>query len=254
MNEDKALQIENGNFTRIVNPLIEKLIQIPFKGCELAIVMFIIRKTYGFHKLEDEISITQFEKGLKRGRPTIVKALKNLQLVKILILVKRGTSKNSSNTWRINKYYKNWELVKTPELVKGKGGQLVKTPLHTKEITKEIIHTNKMKKNTMGKYREDMPSDSFEQTVDLETGEIATEKPKTNLNKAYKSMTDWASKRRGSNFVNLIKQYKALASMREAKITQEEIMNRWAEMEADNFWSKQGFDFTNVANSFDKKR
>jgi len=254
MNEDKALQIENGNFTRIVNPLIEKLIQMPFKGCELAIVMFIIRKTYGFHKLEDEISITQFEKGLKRGRPTIVKALKNLQLVKILILVKRGTSKNSSNTWRINKYYNKWELVKTPELVKRRGVQLVKTPLHTKEITKEIIHTNKMKKNTMGRYREDAPSDSYESVIDSETGEITTEKPKTNMNKVYKSLTDWASDRRGSSFVNILKQYKALATLREAGINPNEIKNRWAEMEEDKFWSQNGFDFTNVANSFDKKR
>lgn len=118
--EKDLLQIENGNFTQIVNPLIEQLIQLPFKGCELAVSLYIIRKTYGFHKIEDSISITQFEKALKRGRPTIVKALKNLQLVNIVKLVKKGNQNRVSNIWRINKYYSTWELVRLVSLVKSK--------------------------------------------------------------------------------------------------------------------------------------
>ncbi len=150
----KELQVENGNFTRIVNPLIEELVKIPFKGCELAVALFIIRKTYGFQKKQDEISITQFENGLKRSRPVIVKALKNLQLVKVVKLVKRGSSKTCSNLWEINKYYNEWELVKLPQLVKHRRStskdltkQLVKAAKHTKEniqkkYTKEILQTN----------------------------------------------------------------------------------------------------------------
>lgn len=146
----KELQIENGNYTRITNPLIEELIKIPFKGCELAVALFIIRKTYGFQKKQDEISLTQFEKGLNRSRPAIVKALKNLQLVNVAKLVKVGDSRNSSNLWEINKYYDTWQLVKVAKLVKykqltskGYDKKLVKVPLHTKETiqkkyTKEI--------------------------------------------------------------------------------------------------------------------
>jgi phage replication O-like protein O len=139
------LQVENGNFTRIVNPLIEHLIQIPFKGCELAVALYIIRKTYGFQKKQDEISISQFVKDLKRSRQTIVTALKNLQLVNIARLVSKGDSKKCSNRWEINKYYETWELVKIARLVKRKRGtsltegpQLVYTARHTKENTKEI--------------------------------------------------------------------------------------------------------------------
>jgi len=142
----KDLQVENGNYTRIVNPLIEELIKIPFKGCELAVAMFIIRKTYGFQKKQDEISLTQFEKALQRTRPVVVKALKNLQLVKVLKLVKGGTSRNSSNLWEINKYYETWELVKVAKLVKhrrltskDKTIQLVYPPKHTKETIQKKI-------------------------------------------------------------------------------------------------------------------
>lgn len=139
----KKLQVEDGNFTRIVNPLIEELIKIPFKGCELAVALFIIRKTYGFNKLEDEISLSQFTAGLSRSKQTIINALKNLQLVKVARLVKRGNSKKQSNCWQINKYYNTWELVKVARLVKSKRGtslmeapQLVKTARHTKDNTK----------------------------------------------------------------------------------------------------------------------
>lgn len=142
--ENKDLQVENGNFTRIVNPLIEELIKIPFKGCELAVILFIIRKTYGFQKKQDEISLTQFEEALGRSRPVIVKALKNLQLVGVLKLVKVGSSKTSSNLWEIEKYHKNWKLVNLPKLVKHRATtskashkKLVKVPKHTKENTKE---------------------------------------------------------------------------------------------------------------------
>lgn len=142
--KNNELQIENGNFTRITNPLIENLVKFPFKGCELAVALFIIRKTYGFQKKEDEISLTQFQQGLSRSRQTIVSALKNLQLVNIARLVKRGDSKKQSNCWAINKYYDTWQLVNMARLVKRKRGtslteplQLVKTARHTKENTKE---------------------------------------------------------------------------------------------------------------------
>lgn len=142
--KNDELQIENGNFTRIVNPLIENLIKIPFKGCEIAVALFIIRKTYGFQKKKDEISLTQFQQGLSRSRQTIVSALKNLQLVNVVRLVKRGDSKKQSNCWIINKYYNTWQLVNMARLVKRKRGtsltkplQLVKTARHTKESTKE---------------------------------------------------------------------------------------------------------------------
>lgn len=134
---NKELQVENGNYTRIVNPLIEYLIQMPFKGCELAVAMFIIRKTYGYQKKSDEISLTQFQQGTARSRQTIVTALKNLE--KLNIVVKTGRPLHT-NTYEINKYFEQWKLVNTGRLVKRTNGlvktgrpELVKTGRHTKE-------------------------------------------------------------------------------------------------------------------------
>lgn len=137
------VQLENG-YTKIVNELLDALISAELLGSELQVCLFVIRKTYGYNKTEDEISLTQFEQALRKSRPTIVKAIKNLQLVNILKLVKRGNSRISSNTYKLNKDYDSWKLVKIPELVKSKdttskvnAKKLVKVPLHTKDNTKD---------------------------------------------------------------------------------------------------------------------
>lgn len=150
MENNQDLQIENGNYTRIANKILDELVKTPLLGAELSICLFVIRKTYGYSKTQDQISLSQFEEGIQRSRPTIIKSLKNLQLVNILQLVKVGDSKMSSSVWKFNKYYKTWKLVKTPQLVntpqlvkdrtptsKEKLKKLVKTPLHTKDNTKD---------------------------------------------------------------------------------------------------------------------
>lgn len=151
------LQVENGNFTRIVNPLIEELIKIPFKGCELAVALFIIRKTYGFQKKEDEISLTQFQEGLQRARSTINLALKTLQLVGVVKLVKRGNIKGASNIWIINKYHTQWNLVRLNKLVRQKRKpsmterqNLVGAVIHTKETNKRNTKEKEQSSHEIG--------------------------------------------------------------------------------------------------------
>jgi len=136
-------QKENG-YTALANEILDALIKVPLLGSEMQVCLFVIRKTYGFNKKEDAISITQLERAVQRSRPTIVKALKNLQLVNILKLVKKGNSKTSSNIYCLNKNYDEWKLVNTPKLVKSNNStskvnalQLVKIPKHTKDNTKD---------------------------------------------------------------------------------------------------------------------
>ena len=136
-------QKENGH-TGIANDILEHIISSGLNGTEVACVLFVIRKTYGYQKKEDEISLSQFMKAVPASKQSIVNATKNLQLVKILILVKKGTSKKHSNIWSFNKDYDTWQLVKKARLVKKTTIQLVKKTRHTKEIIqkKEYICHN----------------------------------------------------------------------------------------------------------------
>lgn len=143
-------QLENG-YTSIANEIMEAIASSGLNGTELAIILFLLRKTYGWKKKDDEISLSQFLVKIPVSKPTLCKALKTLQLVKIIKLVKKGNSKISSNCWSFNKNYDEWQLVKKTKLVKFSKStskdfdfQLVKKPLHTKEIrtkenTKEIL-------------------------------------------------------------------------------------------------------------------
>jgi len=99
------LQVENGQFTRIINKAIDELVKAGLLGAELAVVLFIIRKTWGFNKPEDIISLTQFEKATLISRPTIVKTLKNL--IHNKIVVKRALP-DTTIAYKFNKYYTQW--------------------------------------------------------------------------------------------------------------------------------------------------
>lgn len=104
----KDLQVENGNYTRIINKVIDELLLLPLNGTEYAVCLFVIRKTWGYQKKEDSISISQFEEAVKRDRSGIKVALKKLQAANILLCVKKGNINGDSNVWSFNKYYEKW--------------------------------------------------------------------------------------------------------------------------------------------------
>lgn len=116
-NEMANVQWENG-FTKIANEILESLVKVRLPPSEKDLILFIIRKTYGFNKKEDRISLTQFEAGTDLSRPTVVKALKNL--ISRKMIVKAGL------LIKFNKDYEKW-VVNAGLLVKsrhefGKGG------------------------------------------------------------------------------------------------------------------------------------
>jgi len=133
-------QKENGH-TAIANEIIEALIRAGLNGTEFSVALYVLRKTYGWQKKEDEISLTQFEKAIPVSRQSIINAIKNLKLVKILLLAKQGDHFQTANRYRFNKDYDSWELVKKSRLVKkslleasqNSYKKLVKKSLPTKE-------------------------------------------------------------------------------------------------------------------------
>ena len=149
-------QKENG-YTAIANEILEILINSGLNGTEIACVLLVIRKTYGYNKKQDQISVSQFEKHIPSSKRAIQNALKVLQLVQILTLVKKGNSKISSNVWAFNKNYTEWQLVKKNALVQKITStsaknyqQLVQKTAPTKDsITKDILQKKKIYKKNL---------------------------------------------------------------------------------------------------------
>lgn len=109
-------QKENGN-TGIANELFEKLLLFDFPSASpIKVWLFIARKTYGFQKKTDHLSLTQIERGTNLSRQTVNESLK--WLVKACLLVK-GDWNEKGTIYGLNKDYEQW-VVNTGRLVKGR--------------------------------------------------------------------------------------------------------------------------------------
>lgn len=76
-------QLENG-YTRIANELLEAVAKFPFNGSQLRMIIFLWRKTYGYGKKADKISISQFVKGTGLSRSAVTKELKRLKQMNVI--------------------------------------------------------------------------------------------------------------------------------------------------------------------------
>jgi len=100
-----APQIEDG-YVKVANDLIEALARFNLTGIEWRIIAAIMRKTYGFNKLQDSISYSQIAEITKIERRNVIRAIKKLVEKKVITSVKADTS--YINGWKINKYYMDW--------------------------------------------------------------------------------------------------------------------------------------------------
>jgi len=141
-------QKENG-YTMIANELLEALVKYQFPpktGLPMSLCMFVIRQTYGYHKKEDKISLTQFQLAVNEpNRTNLIYWLNYLVQAKILI----KTKLEYITKWQFNKDYDEWlPLVQVKRLVQVRKYNGASTDTKTsarndthkrnKEITKEI--------------------------------------------------------------------------------------------------------------------
>jgi phage replication O-like protein O len=131
-------QSENGH-TRIANEILEHLIltSVKLSGREWQILLFIIRKTYGFHKKTDKISISQFKNYTKQTKTQIYKCLQTLLRLNYI--------KKTNKQYGFNKNWEEWGVSKLTSLkidyksVSELATFKVSELRHTKERRKEII-------------------------------------------------------------------------------------------------------------------
>lgn len=136
-------QKENG-YTAIANDILEAFIRYKFPqnaSVPQRLFLLVIRKTYGYQKKMDIISLSQFEKGInENNRSNIVHWLKFLVSAKILI---RNEISPTQIEYGINKNYEEWlPLVQGLELVQRK----YQTSAKARTETSAKARTHKRKK------------------------------------------------------------------------------------------------------------
>jgi phage replication O-like protein O len=134
-------QVENG-YTRIANELLEQFSMPGMNGSELRIVLVITRKTYGFGKTSDRISLSQFSKATGMNRAQAVETLRSLIEKKVVIKV--------DGVFKLNKNYEEWVVCKR---IPAEGSMQKHTPASMQKHTKSSMqkHTHKRKKETITK-------------------------------------------------------------------------------------------------------
>jgi phage replication O-like protein O len=118
-------QAENGHVD-IANEIVEALARTQLSGHESRILFALFRKTYGWHKKEDFISLTQFQALTGLSLPKISNTLKRLGLRKMITVTDNGNGKMKSYCFQ--KVFTLWQGL--PKTV------LPKTAIPKNDITK----------------------------------------------------------------------------------------------------------------------
>lgn len=106
MTHDEASpQVEEGH-TRLANELLEAMCRAGFSARQWAVVMAVVRKTYGYGKKSDEIGLTQLEQMTGIAKTHVGKTVRELCAAGVL---RRDTGVHGYRLG-INKRYGQWQL------------------------------------------------------------------------------------------------------------------------------------------------
>jgi phage replication O-like protein O len=188
-------QLDDG-YTKIANPIMDALARTQFSGYERRVLDFIFRKTYGWNKKSDQISLTQFVEGTGIDKKNVIHAIS--KLVSRHFILKHGVERHTIDgveihtkkpaTYEINKHVGQWDTVlkSTPsETVVLKATPIMvleSPPTKDKSITKE-----KNLPPTPSKKPKAEPKYSI--TFDYDTGEfVMTEAARAKLDRDWEDV------------------------------------------------------------------
>ena len=134
-------QKENG-YTPIANEILEHLCMPGINGSEYRILLFVVRKTYGFQKKSDRVSLSQFQLATNMKRNHVVTTIAELVHKRVLLKEKSVYMLNKNwEEWLVHKRVPSTQTCTTASTQKGvksstqKGTHKRKKETNTKETT-----------------------------------------------------------------------------------------------------------------------
>lgn len=153
------------------NDILTALAGAGLYSTEFEVVLVVIRKTWGWKKNWDWISLSTFQKLTRKSRPMIVQALSDLVVKQILLVDKKDKNKP---LYAFNERFLEWtskpqltskvELTSKPQLT-----TLVKQSLPI--LVKQSLPTKEKKETIQKKEKKIMSADSFFNSLKEETNE-----------------------------------------------------------------------------------
>lgn len=106
-----TIQIDDGEFTRLHNTILEKLALARLTASEYRCLMFLFRMTYGWQKKDDAISLSQWATGTgidpEKKRHNVLRTLQGL--VSKGVIYTKPNGNNRPATWGFNKNFDSWD-------------------------------------------------------------------------------------------------------------------------------------------------
>ncbi len=106
-----SIQVDDGEFTRLHNTILNKLALARLTASEFRCLMFLFRMTYGWQKKEDVISLSQWAAGVgidpDKKRHNVLRTLQGLVAKRVIYTKTHGN--NHAATWGFNKHFDDWD-------------------------------------------------------------------------------------------------------------------------------------------------
>ena len=132
-------QKENG-YTPIANDIMDALIAYRIPGEQMKCLLFILRKTYGFNKKRDAISLSQFVDATGLKKPNVVRSLSALLSKMIIGVIK--SDNGMGHIYEFIKDYDKWKpLSKKITVIKSDNASLSKVIPTKDNTTKDNIYS-----------------------------------------------------------------------------------------------------------------
>lgn len=96
------IQVENGEFTRIHNTILEQLSRADLNGSEFRCLLYLLRKTYGFKKKQDTIAFSQWADATGLEKRQVIRAVTGMVERGYIYAIDNGN--NRPKTYGFNKY------------------------------------------------------------------------------------------------------------------------------------------------------
>lgn len=101
------IQVEDGKFVRLHNLILDVLSEARFTASEFRVILFLLRKTYGYGKKEDDLSLSQWEEGTNTDRTQVSRTLADLIDKKVIYRI--NSPRKFCHRYGFNKYVETWD-------------------------------------------------------------------------------------------------------------------------------------------------
>lgn len=171
-------QKENG-YTAIANEILESLARLDIIGSQFAIILAVIRKTYGFKKKEDQISISQLMEMTSLSRRTVIYHLQDLEAKRVLFIKRvRNGSVNETNIVMFNKNYDQWVVQNSSPQTK-KNRELAKISSAKRrgsaKLQQKVVQNSDEKVNSFAPTKETITKDNTKESTAQSAGRLGNE-------------------------------------------------------------------------------